>query len=267
VVLATLTAALAALALAPTSGSPWVALTGEWFDQARLVAAHQQRVREVGETWNAAWGFAREHMLWPEEGTVQALAVPPERTAGGRAECTRQLGVVLRPEYVPPGLEDHLVAISGYGVSGSDFLLTRYRAGRWRLQIIYSGHAIGILAIPAEPGGAGRAPTADYALQTAKVLFTPPRGQDARVLQARAISVDGIAHGSIRNPNAGPAGSLAGSSPWYSVRLITDGRYVWLSPAKWGLYDDTDIRTAGMPSHQVPLDKPVLLFEPEAPPR
>jgi hypothetical protein len=236
-----------------------------WIDQDHVVAVHRRRVAQVGPKWENIWRPVREHMLWPDEETLARLWVPPERTKAARAECVRQVRVVLKAEHVPGDLEEHLVGISPYGANGSDFLLTRYRVGHWRVQIIYSGHLMGILVAPREPGDAGPA-TAEYALRIAKALFVSPRPEDAARLVARVEMVEDTAHGGIRNPNAGLDGSLAGASAWYGIRVVTDGRYVFLSPAKWGLYDDTDIRgRAGMPAHLPPQDKPILLFDPAPP--
>ena len=262
--IALLAAVAAGLTLAPVTAAAevtWLKMTGEWLDQDALVEAHRLRVAEVGEKWERGWRGEREHMLWPDDATMRKSTVLATRTKEARRTCVAELKRALKPEFVPGELVDHLVGLSGYGRSKSDFLFGRYRAGDWNIQIIYSGHRIGILALRLGPV-APREPSADYALEVAKELFVPPRPQDEAALKARAGLNSGIAHGGINNPNTqSRADPLRGPGPWYAAGFITNGQYVFLGPSKWHL-GDGDIRSdlAGLP--RAPrADEPVLLFD------
>ena len=261
---ALLAAVAAGLTLAPVTAAAevtWLKMTGEWLDQDALVEAHRLRVAEVGEKWERGWRGEREHMLWPDDATMRKSTVLATRTKEARRTCVAELKRALKPEFVPGELVDHLVGLSGYGRSKSDFLFGRYRSGDWNIQVIYSGRHIGILAVPIGPV-APREPSAEYALEIAKKLFVPPRPQDEAELQARAGLNSGIAHGGISNPaTQSMMDPLRGPSPWYGGSFITNGLYVLLFPPKWYL-GVGDIRSdmAGLPPFPRP-NEAVLLFK------
>ena len=246
-----------------TSDVKWYAMSGEWFDQAAVVEGHKQRVAEVGEKWERGWGPRREHMLWPDAATMRDSAASATRTKEAREICVAELRRALKPEFVPDKLVDHLAGLSGYGHTKSDFLFGRYGMGHWQIQLVYSGRYVGILAAPIGPVAPHR-PTAAYALEVARALYIEPRPQDDPVLEARAVVVNGIAHGGINNPNTGSTtDSPRGPGPWYGGSFITDGLYVALFPSKWHL-GDGDIRSNAMmaaPPRMPRPDEQVLLFD------
>jgi hypothetical protein len=180
--------------------------------------------------------------------------------------CVTELGWVLKPAYVPSGLAEHLVAVPAYGRNGSDFLFGRYRVSEQRIQIIYSGHATGILIVPRRPPMKPVA-SGEYARHAIQDLFLPMRPEDEPRMQwGRGGDLGGLLHGGYMNPYRNAEDAMAGPSPWYSGSFITDGSYVFVVPAKWGLREGLDIRFSASGPAYPPLDKPILLFEPQTPP-
>ena len=248
----------------PADPATWPGPKGPWIDEAHLKEVHKARIARLGEDgprFESAWWLPLEHLLWPTEAELAGALNDPDRTAGARASCARELGWILRPEFVPENIAESLVALRKYGRNDSDFLLARGQVGHWKIQVIYSGHRTGILALQIGPVAPGQ-PTAEHALKVAKELFVPPRPQDEPLLKARAGLNSGIAHGGISNPNTqSRADPLRGPGPWYAAGFITNGQYVFLVPSKWHL-GDGDIRSdlAGLP--RAPrADEPVLLFD------
>jgi hypothetical protein len=202
-------------------------------------------------------------MLWPDDTTLSNQVLPAARTAKARAACVRELGFVLKPTYVPSGLEDHLLAVSGYGKTGSDFLFGRYRVNEHRIQIIYSGYATGILILPQRPPPAPQ-PSLDHAANVIRDVFVPMRAEDEPRTKWATGDLYGLLDGGYINPYRDAEDALTGPSPWYTGSFITDGSYVFVAPAKWGLREGFDRRFRASVPHSDARDKPILLFEPES---
>jgi hypothetical protein len=243
----------------------WEQTSGPWIDEGRLLQVHRKHAREVGQKAGAcfrrAWACNLEHLLWPDDATLATGRVPAERTAKARAACVRELGWVLKPAYVPPGLAEHLIAVSGYGRNASDFLFGRYRVNDHRIQVIHSGHDTGILIVPRRPPAKPQA-SRDYAMQVIRDLFVPMRPEDEPRMRGGQGDLGGLVHGGYMNPYRNAEDALTGPSPWYSGSFITDGAYVFVSSAKWGLREGVDIRFRAAGPEYPPQDQPILLFEP-----
>lgn len=259
--------AVAALLMLTGDGSPadpatWPGPKGPWIDEAHLKEVHKARIARLGEDgprFESAWWLPLEHLLWPTEAELAGALNDPDRTAGARASCARELGWILRPEFVPENIAESLVALRKHGRNDSDFLVTRFRGGRWLLQLIHSGHATGILAVPVGPAAPHTAGP-DYALEVAKELFVPPRKKDEPLIAARGGMVGDIAYGSISNPNVRSEDDPpVGPGPWYGSVYVTNGAWVFVAPAKFGLAAGIDLRgRARWPFP--PTDKTILLF-------
>ncbi len=247
----------------------WEKLSGLWIDDGRLLDAQKQRAVELGEDapyFQRAWGWKRDYLAWPDDAHLVNQVVPPERTAGARALCARELAWILKDTYVPADLTEHLVALSAYGRNGSDFLFARYRVNDYRIQVIYSGHATGILVVPRHPQARPRA-SRDYAMRVIRDIFVPMRPEDEPHMRGGDSDLAGIIHGSYTNSYRDATDALTGPSPWYAGSFITDGNYVFVTPAKWGLCENLDIRSSARTPQRPPLDRPILLFEPQTPGR
>ena len=242
----------------------WPGPKGPWIDEDQLTEVHKARIARLGEDghhFESAWWLALEHLLWPTQAELAGALNDAARTAAARADCARELGWILRPEYVPTDFAEHLAAVRKYGRNDSDFLFTRCRVGRWQIQVIHSGHVTGILALPLGPV-APREAGPDYALEVAKKLFVPPRQKDEPVIRARGGMVGDLAYGSIGNPNIRSKDDPpVGPGPWYGTRYITNGHWVFLGPAKYGLAEDIDLRGKALVPKPPPMDRAILLFK------
>jgi len=174
----------------------------------------------------------------------------------------RELSHILKPDLFAGDIGDHLIALREYGYDKSDFLVGRYRAPNWGVQVIYSGHATGLLFVPSKRPKTPQA-SPEYALSIARRVFVDPRKQYEARIRAGGGPVGPLVHGGIMNPgwDSGPH-SPVGPGPWYGSEFVTDGSWAFLLPFRWGLREGIDTRKRAAPPEAPPVDRQILLLGP-----